>query len=174
MPGLSSLPMEFQLIFWAMLIFLGALCSFVVYSVKKYIEAQDDRLKKHESKLTEISDTLSSSSKDMKEASANVKIDFLEFRKEMSQTTDKIKTETHEIRKDLSTVQTRLIVIKESFDEIDRTQKLYGKMVQDQAHNFNEIQGRVDMAEQNLVNYSSIVKLISEQLRLITSKKNGQ
>jgi hypothetical protein len=171
-PGLSQLPVEFQLLFWIMILFLGTLCSLVVYWTKRYIDSQDQRLQKHESKLNKISEDLSEASKDMRQASAGVKLDFLDFRKEVSITSEKIKTETMEIRKDLSIAQTRMITLMEGLEDASRKTGLIIKILESETKRLSENIDKTTTLELNQSKVLTVLKQLSDRVILISTKKD--
>lgn len=172
MPGMNQLPVEFQILFWIMILFLGTLCSLVVYWTKRYIDSQDKRLESHESKMKKITETLEDASKDMRSASINVKMDFVEFRKEVSQTNEAIKKETYDIRRDLSTAQTRMIVLKESLEDVSRKATLVSKLLEDQTNRTVDVMGKVTLLEQNQSKIITVIKQLSDRLTFVGTKKD--
>jgi hypothetical protein len=172
MPGMSQLPIEFQLLFWIMFLFLGTLCGLVVYWTKRYIDSQDSRIKSHETKMKEISDSLSEASKDMRQASIGVKLDFLDFRKEVSQTNELIKRETMEIRKDLSTAQTRMITLNEGIDNAQKKTNLIVQILESETKRLSGTIDKVTVLELNQSKVLTVLKQLSDRVILISTKKD--
>jgi F0F1-type ATP synthase membrane subunit b/b' len=90
MPGMASLPLWAQVIFWVVFALLGLSVSLVVYWVRRYIDGKDEREKKldnklnfHENKFNQITNELKEVSEKLKSESAE---ELKQIRREVIQT----------------------------------------------------------------------------------------
>lgn len=170
MPGVEKLPFELQIIFWLMFLFIGTLCSLIVYWVKRYIDAQDERLANHEMKLSRISSDLSNSTLEVKSVSLSMKVELKNFENEIDKTILGFRDEIHLMSRDLSTAQTRLIVLNEGSDKLFKTNDALITVMKSETKKLDEAVQKISAIDATQTKIITIIQKLSDRLIKISSK----
>jgi len=174
MPGLDKLPWEIQFIFWFLFLMLGTLCTLVVYWTKRYIDAQDNRLLKHETKLSKISEDLSTVTNEMKLTNGIVKAEVKDFQIEIEKTILGTRDEVHLLARDLSTAQVRLICANDSLDSLNKRTETLIVVMKSEVKKLEDSVGRIIDLEQNQGKLITVIQKISEKFVKVGSKTDDK
>lgn len=170
MPGMNQIPLEMQIVFWFVFIMLSGLCAMVVYWTKRYIDAQDARLERHEKKLSTITENLTNTSGEIKSINISMRMELKEFEKQIDKSLLSYKDEIHLINRELSVAQTRMIVLNENTDKLFKTTNTLVTVMKDQVPKITENHEKTQTLELTQQKIVTIVQKLSDKLIKISSK----
>jgi len=172
MPGTSSLPIEYQIIFWLLFIFIGALCGLVVYWTKRYVDGQDKRMESIEARFSKATDKVNDVADSLRTSGITVKLELIEFRKEVQKSHEEFRKEIGGLRSDLSQAMVRTITVKENMIEIEKKTK---QMIEDlgtEKTQVTDIHGKVKVLEDTSAKIVTVLQKINEKLVKVSQKKS--
>lgn len=171
-PGLSNLPLIFQIIFWLLFVSLGVLCSLIVYWTKRYVDGQDKRMEAIEARFSKATDKVNDVADSLKTTGITVKVELLEFRKEVSQAHEEFRKELGGMRSDLSQAMIRTLTVKENMIEIEKKTK---RMIEDlgtEKTQVTDIHGKVKVLEETQGKIVTVLQKINDRLLKVSQKKS--
>jgi len=172
MPGTSSLPIEYQLIFWLLFIFIGALCGFVIFWTKRYVDGQDKRMESIEARFSKATDKVNDVADSLRTSGITVKLEFIEFRKEVQKSHEEFRKEIGGLRSDLSQAMVRTITVKENMIEIEKKTKQIIEDLGTEKTQVTDIHGKVKVLEDTSAKIVTVLHKINEKLLKVSQKKS--
>jgi len=166
MPGLSGLPIEIQLVFWMLIVFIGALCGLVVFWTKRYLDAQDAKLFSHESKLSKATDKIQDVTDSLRNVGTTVKIEFLDFRREVARSNEDLRKDTYAIKSELALA---VISSTAAAQNLDIIQKASANIEAD----LKEHAQKISALESNQLKIVTTIQKVSEKLIKVGTKKDS-
>lgn len=173
MPGANTLPIEFQIVFWMLFVFIGALCGLVVYWTKRYVDGQDKRVEKIEERFSAAVKTANDAADNLRAAGITVKFEFSEFRKEVRESHEEFRKEIGGMRSDLSQAMIRTLTVKDNIADIEKKTNAMVKQLNEEKTHVTDIHGKVELLDQNQTKILTVLKKLSDKLTLVTQKKDS-
>lgn len=171
MPGSLNLPIEYQIIFWLLFIFIGALCGIVVYWTKRYVDGQDKRMESIEARFSNATDKVNKVAESLRTSGITVKFEFLEFRKEVTKSHEEFRKELGVIRSDLSHAMIRTLTVKDNMIEIEKKTKSMIEALDTEKTQVTDIHGKVKVLEDTQGKIVTVLQKINEKLLKVSQKK---
>lgn len=164
MPGVDKLPWEFQLVFWLLFLFIAALCGFVVFWTKRYVDEQDRRSLAIEGKLSKAVDDVKTVSTVLSNNALAIRNEFIDFQKKVNEANTSIVRE-------LVTIDAQSKVLSDRFG---RANEAAQRIAVDLEKKSELSLGRVQLLEQNQTKIVTTITKLNEKLVLVSQKKNDE